>query len=391
MTLEDWYLKSRIENLPYSFMELVSNKWKGDLLSVIEQLFPEKDVEWWRMQRAPKGAWKNILRRHQYLKWLEIQLGFSKPSDWYQITMNDFYENYGGSLQTYIPSIMEVLKDFYPEYDFKPWLFKVAPNGTWQDKKNHRNFLLWVQISRNHVSFEDWYSISGDEIDSFGGSKLRQMYDSISDLIMSNLPEYKFQFWKFRKARGNWKSEKNQKEFIKWVEIELKINKPEDWYQVTENDIERLGGITLISGYFDDSISNCICSLFPEYGLKEEKFKFTGKMEMRLMEIVKDLLPTYEVIPRYKHPKMLFSSGRKMELDIFIPFFNLAFEYDGKQHHEVTSWGGEEAWRSIQERDIAKDNACKEMGISLFRIKYDEWEGDVGTIQSLIKRFLNQH
>ena len=384
-SLEDWYSKKRDGNLPYAFMDWVGKKWKGNLLAVIEALFPGETVEWWRMSRVPVGSWDNPQRRRQYLKWLEQRLNFKEPSDWYRITMDDFYVNFGGSLQVYVPSIIELTKELYPKYEWHPWRFKIAPSGTWINPETHRKFLEWVAVQRSNEDFTDWYSISGEELDALGGGKLKQMYGSIAELIIKNFPEFDFQFWRFRKSRGNWSQIENQRKFLSWVEQELELKAPEDWYNVTEDDITRLGGITLLSGYYDSSLADCIRSVFPEYELEEHLFKFSGKMETRLIEIVKGLLPNIRVYARYKHPELRFLSGRKMELDVFIPSFNFAIEYDGKQHFESTSWGGDEALLEIQTRDRAKDSACAAAGINLLRIRYDEWLGDSEYIVQAIK------
>lgn len=51
----------------------------------------------------------------------------------------------------------------------------------------------------------------------------------------------------------------------------------------------------------------------------------------------------------------------------------VCIEYDGIQHFEpVEFFGGEESFKSLQERDIIKTNYCKENNIDLIRIPY--WE-----------------
>lgn len=48
-------------------------------------------------------------------------------------------------------------------------------------------------------------------------------------------------------------------------------------------------------------------------------------------------------------------------------------EYDGEQHFEpIEAWGGEEAFKERQRKDLIKTNYCKENNIPLLRIKYDE-------------------
>lgn len=48
-------------------------------------------------------------------------------------------------------------------------------------------------------------------------------------------------------------------------------------------------------------------------------------------------------------------------------------EYDGEQHYRpINYFGGEEAFKERQRKDLIKTNYCKENNIPLLRIKYDE-------------------
>jgi hypothetical protein len=50
-----------------------------------------------------------------------------------------------------------------------------------------------------------------------------------------------------RASRGYWKDPINQKNFLKEIETELKITKPEDWYSITVNQFCKLGGRGLLA------------------------------------------------------------------------------------------------------------------------------------------------
>ena len=73
---------------------------------------------------------------------------------------------------------------------------------------------------------------------------------------------------------------------------------------------------------------------------------------------------------RYKNP---------LPFDFYTPQYNLCIEFDGKGHFKKINWDGkmtdeemEENLKSNQLRDQIKNNYCKEKGINLLRIKYDE-------------------
>jgi hypothetical protein len=76
-----------------------------------------------------------------------------------------------------------------------------------------------------------------------------------------------------------------------------------------------------------------------------------------------------EVLEDYCHENILRESGRKLELDIFLPKQNLALEYQGKHHfHDVYSIG--QKWHFNQLRDEEKRLKCKMEGITLIEIPY---------------------
>lgn len=57
-----------------------------------------------------------------------------------------------------------------------------------------------------------------------------------------------------------WKNTENQRKFINYVGQQLKVNKLEDWYSTTPQNIKALGGSSLILHYNGD-----ITSLFQVY------------------------------------------------------------------------------------------------------------------------------
>jgi len=129
--------------------------------------------------------------------------------------------------------------------------------------------------------------------------------------------------------------------------------------------------------------------LFPELDLQKEDF-YQGKKRQKLVhKFVKELFPGSKTIFDYKHPKMRFrSSGRKMELDIFIPTLRIAFEYNGEQHYlPREQYGGKKELKNIQARDREKRIKCKEKKIRLIVIKYT-WSGSKRALEAEIERQL---
>ena len=64
---------------------------------------------------------------------------------------------------------------------------------------------------------------------------------------------------------------------------------------------------------------------------------------------------------------------RPLPFDFYIPKYNLCIEFDGQLHYmSVKYFGGDEKLNERKNNDLIKNNYCKEKGINLLRIRYDE-------------------
>lgn len=90
--------------------------------------------------------------------------------------------------------------------------------------------------------------------------------------------------------------------------------------------------------------------------------------EKELCYRIRDLLPGVEVIHHGQPPWL----GRQ-HLDVWIPSLSVAVEYHGAQHFQaVEFFGGEAAFQKNLERDERKRTLCKENGIRLMEISWNQ-------------------
>jgi hypothetical protein len=84
---------------------------------------------------------------------------------------------------------------------------------------------------------------------------------------------------------------------------------------------------------------------------------------------------------------MIFlSTSKRGQLDVYLPELMIAFEYQGEQHYGHTTLNliRQDAVTQ-QRRDKEKEEACKELGITLITVPY-WWDGKVESLQSTIRR-----
>ena len=82
---------------------------------------------------------------------------------------------------------------------------------------------------------------------------------------------------------------------------------------------------------------------------------------------------TLKIVMNYSYGWLKNESGNNLELDVFFPELNLAFEYHGRQHREhVPFFGTVNDFERQKRNDEIKRKKCKLRGISLIEIWFDD-------------------
>lgn len=97
-----------------------------------------------------------------------------------------------------------------------------------------------------------------------------------------------------------------------------------------------------------------------------------SKGERELYNLLSELFSEYDILYRERYNWLMNpETYYPLELDIFVPDLNLAFEYDGEQHYLYNSliFKTKEEFMGLRRRDDFKDKKCKERGITLIRFR----------------------
>lgn len=110
-----------------------------------------------------------------------------------------------------------------------------------------------------------------------------------------------------------------------------------------------------------------------------------SRQQKLLFALVRELYPEHKDTIEYDywHSDLRFKkSGKKMQLDVFVPALNLAFEYQGGGHYGlIKRW--KKDFSSIVARDAEKRTACSDKGIKLVLVDY-RWDGKKETLEKYI-------
>jgi hypothetical protein len=91
-----------------------------------------------------------------------------------------------------------------------------------------------------------------------------------------------------------------------------------------------------------------------------------------------------EIEENYRHPKLRYDSGLPMELDIFLPKEQLAFEYQGEHHFRDIYHLGT-PWQLQRQRDEEKRKACIMNEIKLIEVPY-WWDNQTSSLIATIQK-----
>lgn len=109
----------------------------------------------------------------------------------------------------------------------------------------------------------------------------------------------------------------------------------------------------------------------------------SSKGEERIMKYLVDNKIQY----KYQKQFEALKNQNYLQIDFYLPDYNLCIEYDGKQHFEpVEARAGLESFEVSKENDSKKDLFCQSMEINLLRISYYDFDN----IESIIGEFLEK-
>ncbi len=145
----------------------------------------------WIPGRVPHRYWQYPAHWRDYLLWLAHRLGFRRMADFYRLNLSKAARrNYGRGMVVYTGgSALALVQDFFPEYDWKPWLFPLVPQGFWDLPGNRRDYMDWLGEALGFRRPEDWYRIGVEDIRRQYGQALLNRYASLYDLMREYLPQ----------------------------------------------------------------------------------------------------------------------------------------------------------------------------------------------------------
>jgi hypothetical protein len=262
----DWYYVKTDDFKRNGGGSPLTSQWKDSAIVAVMEAFPDYEWKEWLFEIAPRSFWRERVNRHRYLQWLGERLGYRTPSDWYQVTNQDFEDHKGrGCLVYYNSTVSAAVMDFLPHYDWKEWLFSRTPKDFWRVRKNRVRYIVWLAARLEYKRPRDWYQVTADAfIENCGRELLRLFGQSPMAVVMDAYPRTRWHEWMFaRVPAGFWEDPKNRLRYVEWLGTKLRIRRREDWARVGRIDIcENYGGALLLRYHsYTELLDECVPQL----------------------------------------------------------------------------------------------------------------------------------
>lgn len=144
---------------------------------------------------------------------------------------------------------------------------------------------------------------------TIGARELEQIITGNSILPLSRVLEILYPGnvwypWLFpRISSGFWKNHYNVMQYVKWLEEQLGIQKPEDWYKVARFEIESMGRTLLLR---EQGLRRVLQTCYPDFPWKfPPNFCVTedgSKSQSLMQRSISELFSTHEMKVNYRHP-----------------------------------------------------------------------------------------
>ena len=144
------------------------------------------------------------------------------------------------------------------------------PPNIWVNNPNYtKQFVEWLGKQLSVKKLDDWYQIKRETFEDYTGAAPLQNHfgDSPSNMLKTVYPDHKWEPWKFSdggNVRKYWKETENQKEYLNWLATQLGIQKMEDWYDITLDQVKKNEGFGLIKATKATSVHDIMKSAFPD-------------------------------------------------------------------------------------------------------------------------------
>jgi hypothetical protein len=242
------------------------SRHKKSLEGVIRELsadglIPEPQGGWDKTKFSSRTNWNKIEERRRLAESLKRILAIEKPEDWYQISIEDFQAAGGGSYlgNRFKNSVAKAIASLSNEELITAPLDGWQENRfgqlkKWNEKATREELVRELVKTASITKVEDWYKVTTEQFESAGGvgflvknsSSPRKAILSLAEEGLIPTPDGGWKEGEFG-AATDWSLESSRIETVAKLIQAKQIETPEDWYNVSVTDFEKLGALRLLA------------------------------------------------------------------------------------------------------------------------------------------------
>jgi hypothetical protein len=277
----------------------------------------------------------------------------------------------------------------YTDHKWEPWRFDIVPKKFWSSVPNRRKFLQHIAQEHQAKQFEEWYSIfTLDVISKKGGRSLLELHNgSAASTVMENFPEHSWEPWRFSNVPKNIVAKLSSEQmvhFVKYLQQELKIRDPSDWYRISWSQIRAIpAAISITAAPGSQKFLEALDHIYPGHRWEPERLlnsapSFSNSIQRKsIQRRLKAMLFDLLLDVRVSEDCLIVPAG--ITVDIFVPSLSLAIdctsEADGKRNILTTS-----------DHTALKAAALAKQGVALVQLPHS-WDGNLEALETLIGPF----
>jgi len=332
--------------------------------------FPNFDWKPWLFDRASQNYWDDSNNVRKYVEYIGKTLGFSNFQDWYYITHKDYVR----SLLIKYKHHYYFLREVYPNFDWKPWLFARSPRRLWKNSNFQRKYIDWLGEKLGFYCFEDFYKINkNDFTDNCGTTLLSVHYGgSIPKILKTIYSKFHWELWKFSKTTTEFGVD-DTLNYLRYLSFEMKITHLDEWTRISQEQLNKHGKYISIQRH--GGLRSLLKLMHPYYHWKMNSLSTPTKRSTQrcLFLAVSHIFPGETILEEHVHPSLArYSTGKNLEFDIWVERFDLAVEFQGAQHfQEVSVFAGSGSnLEHYRELDEEKRVLCERANVALITVPW---------------------
>lgn len=169
-------------------------KYEGNLYELFRDCFPE--IKWDPLEfNYPLNYFDSVENRKKTTLEIGRRNGINTQEEFHKLAKKHFQQTILGKrlIDRYKGAPSAALKELFPDYEFKEWLFPRVPKNFWKEKKNHRRAIEWLIKDVLKITHSnDFYTVCEDDFDNNNLSSLLRIYKGSRNAIIELYPEYTF-------------------------------------------------------------------------------------------------------------------------------------------------------------------------------------------------------